>query len=179
MYRINRPFLLTLLAFTLVLPLNVYCIGNFLGAGLQFPLFRYQQTYLGTSLITLARDLDYVTTGILAGRTALSISLGAVGTLFLIAAIALLIIRWQAEYDTVRKPLSLLLAGTCVAYLASIIAQYGPLFHGPAGFCIPVGVPLIAGVAWWAYHAGEEDESNGADDLQEPESDEVPSGDSR
>ncbi|WP_298667067.1 hypothetical protein [uncultured Methanofollis sp.] len=179
MYRINRPFLASLLALTLVLPLNVYCIGTLLGAGLQFPLFRYQQTYLGTSLIFLTRDLDYVTTGIRAGRTARSIVLGCVGTLFLIAAITTLIIRWQAAYDTVRKPLALLLAGACVAYLASAIAQYGPLFHGPAGFCIPVGLPLIAGVAWWAYNAGEDDESDGAGDLPGPESDEVPSGDPR
>ncbi|WP_067049948.1 hypothetical protein [Methanofollis ethanolicus] len=179
MYRINRPFLASLLALTLVLPVNIYCIGNVLGAGLQFPLFRYQQTYLGTSLIFLTRDLDYVTTGILAGRTALSICLGVVGTLLLIAAITFLIIRWQEEYEAARKILSLLLAGAGVAYLASCVAQYGPLFHGPAGFCIPIGVPLIFGVAWWAYNAGEDDESGGAGDLPEPESDEVPSGDSR
>lgn len=178
MYRINRPFLLTLLALTLVLPVNVYCIGTLLGAGLQFPLFRYQQTYLGTGLITLARDLDYVTTGILAGRTALSILLGVVGTLFLIAALALLVLRWQAAYETVRKTLALLLTGAGVAYLASCVAQYGPLLHGPAGFCIPVGLPLIAGVAWWAYHAGGDEESDGTGDRPDPENDDVPSGNS-
>ncbi|WP_342678083.1 hypothetical protein [Methanofollis sp. UBA420] len=163
MYRINRPFLSSLLALTLVLPVNIYCIGDVLGAGLQFPFLRYQQTYLGTSLITLTRDLDYVTGGILTGRSALSICLWIGGTLLLLAAITVFVLRWQEEYETVRKPLSLLLAGAGVAYLASCVAQYGPLFHGPAGFCIPVGVPLIVGVAWWAYHAGEDEEEDKPD----------------
>jgi hypothetical protein len=157
MYGITRPHIAALLALTLLLPVNVYCIGDALGAGLQFPLFRYQQTYLGTGPIALTRDLDYVTTGIIAGRSALSIVLSVGGTLLLIAAITLFVIQWQAEYKTVRKLISLILAGAGVAYLASCVAQYGPLLHGPAGFCIPVGLPLIAGVAWVAYHVGEED----------------------
>ena len=33
---------------TLVIPINIYIIGNFLGAGLQTPLFRFQITGYGS-----------------------------------------------------------------------------------------------------------------------------------
>ena len=167
---------LSALVLLFVSPLTITIIGNNLGAGIRFPLVLYQETVYGTSLIPVWREIDYVAAGLIGGRSACAILLWTLGTLLLLAAVAYLIIR---RYEGHRHTVALLLAGAGVAYLASIIAQYGPLFHGPAGFCIPAGVPLIFGVAWWVYHAGEEDESNGVDDLQEPESDEVPSGDSR
>jgi len=47
--------------------------------------------------------------------------------------------------------------------LASLIQQYGPLLHGPAGIAIPVGLPLVFAVGWWVYRYEEPvvvDESN-------------------
>jgi len=61
--------------------------------------------------------------GIIGGRSALAILLSLLGTFLLAAAGA--------------------------AYLLSCTAQYGPLFHGPAGLCVPVGLPLIFGIAWF------------------------------
>ncbi|WP_265582067.1 hypothetical protein [Methanofollis aquaemaris] len=182
MYRIKRSILSALLALTLVLPANIYLIGGGLGAGLQFPLLRYQQTYLGTNIITLVRDIEYVSSGILGGRSALSVLLWLCGTLLLIAAIGYFVCMWYEDYASIRKLVSLLIAGAGVAYLASVIAQYGLLFHGPAGFSVPVGVPLILGVAWLTYHAEVEEEEfceeeyPDEDDDQEGTSDPSESG---
>jgi len=35
------------------------------------------------------------------------------------------------------------LSGSGILYLASCISQYGPLFHGPAGVSLPLGVPVL------------------------------------
>lgn len=157
-HKIKKSMLSLLLTLLLVLPANVYLIGDGLGAGLQFPLLRYQQTYLGTSLITLVCDFGFVTSGILGGKTALSVLLWIGGTLLLVAAVVYLVCRWYEEYASIKKLLSLLIAGSGIAYLASVIVQYGLLLHGPAGFSIPVGVPLILGTAWLAYHTEIEEE---------------------
>jgi len=48
-----------------------------------------------------------------------------------------------------RSALATLLWTLGVLLLLSCTAQYGPLFHGPAGWCVPVGLPLIFGIAWF------------------------------
>lgn len=52
----------------------------------------------------------------------------------------------------------LLTAGGAVAYLLSCIAQYGHGLHGPAGFAVPVGVPLILTVAGYVMMVEDDDE---------------------
>ncbi|MBP2145901.1 protein-S-isoprenylcysteine O-methyltransferase Ste14 [Methanofollis sp. W23] len=178
-HKITKSTLSALITLILVLPANIYLIGDGLGAGLQFPLLRYQQTYLGTNLITLVRDFEYVSSGILGGKTALSVLLWIGGTLLLVAAVMYLVCRWYEEYASIKKLLSLLIAGAGIAYLASVVVQYGPLLHGPAGFSIPVGVPMVLGVAWLAYHAEIEEEyleeeDPDEDDALEETSDESP-----
>jgi len=135
----------------------IYQISNNLGAGLRFPLVLYQDTVYGTSIIPLWREISYVTSGLIGGRSALAILLWTLGTLLLIAATCLLVVRW---YEEGQRPVALLLAGAGAAFLASCVAQYGPLFHGPAGCCVPVGVPLVFAVAWfvWQGEEGEEEE---------------------
>ena len=156
---IKQLFLVSFLLIILALPINIYVIGDAIGAGLQSPLFRYQQTYLGTSVITLADDLGYVTSGIITGRSALSILLWALGTILLITAAGYLVYSRDEATTAIRKPLALLVASGALAYLLSCIAQYGPLLHGPAGFSVPVGVPLILAVAVYILKAEDDDES--------------------
>ena len=144
----NESFLLYLLAAALILPVNIYLIGEeILGAGLQFSFLRYQQTYLGTNVITLADDLGYVTSGIIGGRSALSILLWALGTALLLVAAGYLIYTRYNSVAGSRRPLALLTIGGAIAYLLACIAQYGPTLRGPAGLTIPVGVPLIVAIA--------------------------------
>ncbi len=152
----TKSLLAPFLAFTLILPVNIYIIGGTIGAGIQFPFLRYQETYLGTNIITILRDLDYITSGVIGGRSALSILVWALGTGLLIAAIGYFAVRREEDYETIRKPLALLTAGGAAAYLLSCILQYGPLFHGPAGLSVPVGVPLILAVAWYIAKVGDD-----------------------
>ena len=56
MTRISLPFLCECLLF--FVPLNIYGIGNYLATGVQWALFRYQQSYLGNSLILIQGDLE-------------------------------------------------------------------------------------------------------------------------
>lgn len=53
--------------------------------------------------------------------------------------------------------IALLVSGGAVAYLLSCVAQYGPTLYGPAGFAVPVGVPLILAVAGYVMKV-EDDE---------------------
>ena len=155
----RQSLLTSLLALTLILPVNVYIIGDSIGAGLQFPFLRYQETYLGTNIITILRDFDYVTSGTIGGRSALSILLWALGTALLVAAAGYLLYHRYDSFTTIKRPLALLTAGGAVAYLLSCVAQYGPTLHGPAGFAIPVGVPLILAVAGYVMTVEDDDES--------------------
>lgn len=159
MYTTKRSIVTLLLALTLILPMNIYIIGDAIGAALQFPLLRYQQTYLGDGVITVLRDFDYVTSGTITGRSALSILLWILGTLLLVAAIIYFAARRQEGYESFRTPLSLLVGGAGGAYLASCFAQYGFTLHGPAGLAVPVGVPLIFAIAAYILKAeGMDDE---------------------
>lgn len=156
----GKPFLSPplLLAAVLLLPTNIYVIGDAVGAGLRFPLFLYQNTTYGTSLIPVWREITYATSGIITGRSAVSILLWVLGTALLIAAITYFAVRREDDYETFRKPLALLVAGGAAAYLLSCVAQYGPTLYGPAGFAVPVGVPLLLGVAGYILTVEEDDE---------------------
>ena len=152
----NRPLLPALLAATLLLPANIYVIGDAVGAGLRFPLFLYQDTTYGASLIPVWQEISYVTSGLIGGRSALSILLWVLGTALLVAALVYFVAKRQEGYETFRKPLALLVSGGAAAYLLSCVAQYGPTLHGPAGFAVPVGVPLILAVAWYIAKVGDD-----------------------
>jgi len=161
------PRTLGLIAACLLAPLTVFTIGDFLGAGLRFPLVLYQDTAYGTSIIPLWREITCVTSGLIGGRSALAILLWTLGTLLLIAAASLLVVRW---YEKGQRPVALLLAGAGAAFLTSCVAHYGPLFHGPAGVCVPVGVPLVFAVAWFMWRGEDGEEEDGEDEPSSSDS---------
>ena len=167
----SRPFLTSLLILLLSCPF-ASIIGDAIGAGLQFPFLKCPAD-LSRQVITVLRDLDYVTSGIITGRSALSIVLWVLGTLLLVAAIVYFAARRQEGYKSFRTPLSLLVGGAGGAYLASCFAQYGLTLHGPAGLAIPVGVPLIFAIAVYILKAEEdgepEYEEEDEDDWEETE----------
>jgi len=161
------PRTLSLLAACLLAPLTVFTIGDGMGAGLRFPLVLYQDTVHGTSIIPVWREITYVTSGLIGGRSALAILLWTLGTLLLIAAACLLVVRW---YENGQRPVALLIAGAGAAFLLSCVAHYGPLFHGAAGVCVPVGVPLVFAVAWFVWRGEEVEGEDGEDEPSSPES---------
>lgn len=160
--------ILSLIVACLLAPLTVFAIGDWIGAGLRFPLFLYQETIYGASLIPVWREISYVTSGIIGGRSALSILAWALGTALLLVAAGYLIYSRGDGITAIRKPLALLIASSALAYLISCILQYGPLLYGPAGFAIPVGVPLILAVAGYVLKVEDEETEDELDDDGEP-----------
>jgi len=106
--------------------------------------------------------------GLIGGCSAIAILLWTLGTLLLIAAATYLIVRW---HDDRRTPVAILVAGAGASFLLSCTAQYGPFFHGPAGCCVPVGLPLIFVIAWFVWQGEEEEEieEDGEDESSPPD----------
>ena len=152
LYDLRFKLLLTTVLF--LVPLHVYVIGDWLGQGLQWALLRFQQSAMGPCVITLARDLEYVSMGIYTGRSAFMVYLWLAGVLVLVAAMCLLLVMVAEERDLETRFSGLLIVSGGFFFLASCVAQYGPLLNGPAGISIPIGVPLVWAVGWVVYRDG-------------------------
>ncbi len=157
-----------LAALIFCVPVSVYVIGPMMGAGIQFPLFRYQETYMGTNSITIVRDLQYVLEGTITGRSALRSILWTAGILSGMAGLVSVAIppRMQGMYSPRRGGICIMGAG--ILYLLALIAQYGPSFSSSGGFAIPVGVPVLL-VAGWLVWSGTLFPSAGETDERVPE----------
>jgi hypothetical protein len=143
----ERPrisYIIMVLLFTL--PQSLYVIGDYLAVGIRFPLFRYQYSAYGSSVISVVRELQYVfgsTVGGLGSRTAIATYLWLAGLVVLFAAAAL-IISWHLldNPDHARFPGPLIII-TGVLFLAWAMVQFGPFFSGPSGYSVPIGVPIL------------------------------------
>ena len=147
MTRLRLPLMFECLLF--FVPLNIYGIGNDLATGVQWALFRYQESYLGNSLIFIHRDLGYVLNGTLRGSSAFSTVIWYLGAFLLVAALFLL--TFAAVQDDTRpvKPAGLLNIAGGVLFLVAMLVQYGPALHSDHGFSLPIGVPLILVTGCW------------------------------
>lgn len=135
-------------------PINVYLIGDAIGAGIQFLLLRFVGSFSGRSIIPVWREVQLVTSGIITGRTALSIALWAGGVIILAGTAALLISnRGEPRKNVVGYGIG------CAFLVVSTMVQYGPLFHGPAGVAIPIGIPALAVIGYLLW----KDVRSGAD----------------
>jgi hypothetical protein len=143
--------------FLCLIPINIYIIGNdFVGAGIQFPFFRFQVSYLGNSVILIIQEISYIYHGIISGASAISLLLWTVGSLLLLVSIIIPFINVQLVLNRNQKSgICILLAG--ILFLLSIVVQYGVYFSGPAGIAIPVGLPVLFLIGWWIYHEGHFD----------------------
>lgn len=162
------PLLLTTLLF--LIPLNIFVIGEWIGSGVQWALFKYQTFFMGNSLITIGNDLEYVSMGAYTGKTAFSVYLWVAGVAVLIVALLLLLAAVaDAEKDRDPRFPGLLIVSGGFFFLASCMSQYGFLLNGPAGFAIPFGIPLVWVVGWWVYRggSGEEEGEMGDEDVSE------------
>ena len=147
----QTDILINLLLF--VIPINIYVIGEWLGTGVQWALFRYQQTYLGSNLLPVSRDIEYITLGVFTGKTALSVIVWFFAVILLVISLVLLVAD-QKEKTVRRKHSGGILIFAGILFLASCMIQYGPLFNGPAGISIPIGVPMILVAGWWMWNGG-------------------------
>ena len=128
------------------MPLQIFIIGDYSGIGVQGAAYRYQTSSYGTSMILITQELMYIVNGIYSGKTALSIILWALGTILFTCTMAYSFIRVTEDDDGFYRQIMFGLVGSCLIYLMSCIAQYGILFHGPAGISLPAG---IVGMLFW------------------------------
>jgi hypothetical protein len=147
-----------LIIFSLFIPITIYIIGDFLGTGIQFAFFRFQDTYLGSSIIPINQELGYVIDGIIQKQSAVSIILWILGSILIIGS---LLITFCNRYSVTNK---LKFAGIFIfcssfIFLISTMIQYSPLFHGPAGTAIPVGLPVLFVIGGWMYMEGRKEEA--------------------
>ena len=167
--KIDSLFLLALFA----LPINIYIIGDFLGAGVQFALVRFQISYQGNSILYVTNDLNYVLLGIYQNLSALSVIFWIIGVLLLVFAIVLLHIS-KINISIIRKRVGLLILTTTILFLASLISQYGPIFHGPAGTAIPIGLPVLFVIGGWMYMEGQKEEAGDEEEEEQVIDEESP-----
>jgi hypothetical protein len=164
MTRLRLPLIVECLLF--FVPLNIYGIGNNLATGVQWALFRYQQSYLGNSLILIHRDLGYVLNGTLRGSSAYSTAFWILGTFLLVAALILLLVATLQDEARMVKPAGLLTIAGGVLFLVAMLVQYGLTLHSDHGFSLPLGVPLILVTGCWlAWGNFCDDETVTADDA--------------
>jgi len=147
----DRRLLLVPVLLLFLIPLNIFVIGDWIGKGVQWALFRYQDTSYGTSLITLFRETEYVTSGIITGKSAVSISLWVAGAFLLVISCIVLAVMIAEEMDEHIQIPGLMVIASGILLLLSCMTQYGPLLSGPAGFSVPVGVPLVWAVGWLIF----------------------------
>ena len=129
--------------FWFILPLQCFIIGNDMGLGIQGAVFRYQMTVRGNSLIPIASELSYVTSGIYSGKTALMVILWTLGSLVLAAITMLSLIYWNRLPRSQLRIILVGLVSASILYLGSCVAQYGLLLSSPAGISLPVGVLIL------------------------------------
>jgi hypothetical protein len=151
----RRSFHLLIHILLVFVPVNIYVIGNWLGTGIQWVFFRYQQTYIGPSFIPVTWDLLYVLNGVISGKTALSLTLWSIGAIIILISISLMFVNYLADFRSSLVPALLLGVGIC-ALLLGMIVQYGISFHTSSGFCIPVGIPLFMGYCLWTLSTERE-----------------------
>jgi hypothetical protein len=134
---------MVLLSFCFFIPLHVYTIGADQGIGIQGSFYRYQETEYGSMLITMMQDIWYVTSGMYSGRTAFSIVLWVTGSIFLVIATLITLIKPNIFNQYNSTVSGFLLIGAGILYVISCIAQFGPFFHGSAGISFPFGGFLL------------------------------------
>ena len=151
----DRRRLFLILNFVIFLiPVNVYVIGDWLGTGIQWILFRYQSTYLGDSILDVWKDLMYVMSGTMGWKTSIAWSLWVVAAGILVLSLIVHLLNYLTSVDGDRITGIIILAGSFLL-LVSDLVQYGILFNGPAGFCIPLGIPLIMVCGWLLIRESE------------------------
>ncbi len=91
----------------------------------------------------IPREINYITMGIYGGKTALSVILWGLGTAMLACTMAYSFIHAETPSLAYYRQVTYGLIVSCVIYLTSCIAQYGILFHGPAGISFPVGIIIV------------------------------------
>ncbi|MGA2162447.1 MAG: hypothetical protein ABSG28_09700 [Methanoregula sp.] len=167
------PLILQCILF--LIPINIFVIGDWLAIGVQWELFRYLQSYLGNSFIFFTGDINFITSGAITGRSALATGFNVTASAFLLLVLCFLLYVYLKKSSAYFKAAAIItIIGGCLFLLSDMI-QYGVLFHGPAGFTIPIGVPIILFFGGWMYRMKFPDnEQEGTGEKETSEKNETP-----
>jgi len=153
-----------------LIPLNIYSIGVAWGSGIQWALVKYQVTSIGTTWFSFIQDIEYVFNGKISGKSALSLVLWSVGSMILLGITILALLFTANGKQSMNRLFGIVTILAGFIYLASCMFQYGPTLSGPAGFCIPIGVPLTWAIGFCIYsdffRINENKETGEHDDIQ-------------
>jgi len=143
------PIFLLFICF--IMPIQIYSIGDGIGAGVQGAFYRYQDSSYGSSFIPVNRDVNYIITGIYGGKTALSTLSWLIGDIMLVFATVLSLMGEKDPDDRKIKIICSFLMVSGILFLISVMLQYGIFLHGDAGISMPFGVPLIVISSWYFF----------------------------
>ena len=91
------------------------------------------------------------------------VTVQVIGVCFLVSSILMQFLEvGSSNYIKKRGGTLIITAG--ILFSSSIIIQYGPLFHGPAGIAIPVGLPVLFVIRGWMYMEGHKGEAGDEED---------------
>jgi hypothetical protein len=142
---------LILQAAVFLIPMNIYVIGDWIGAGVQWVFFRYIQFQERGGILLLHHEIGLILSGILTGKSAFASILWAAGVILVVTATLLIV------YGTARTDPGMIKMGAfgdlggAVFFLFSVILQYGISLNGPAGMTIPFGITVLFVIAYWQY----------------------------
>ncbi|MGD0081321.1 MAG: hypothetical protein ABSB80_11830 [Methanoregula sp.] len=148
--RFRIPLILQIFLF--LVPMNIYVIGDGIGSGIQWLLFRYTSTSMGNGFIFLSREIGFVGSGILSGRSALSTGIWALAAAIIVIATILAIYAYLVGEPSYIRFSAILNFSTAVLLILAIVLQYGISLNGPSGISVPLGIPVILIVAIVQYY---------------------------
>jgi len=146
----SRRYILLFIFFFLVFicPIHFFIIGDGNGYGIQGFFYRYQISSYGISFIPITNEIGYVSSGLITGKSAVSILLWVLGSCTCTTAFFLFLLKFSNLQKKEYTYISGFMYTSCVVLILSSFAQYGFFFSGPAGLSILIGVPMLFAVGW-------------------------------
>ncbi|MGA2121728.1 MAG: hypothetical protein ABSG49_06750 [Methanoregula sp.] len=152
----------------LLIPVDIYVIGEWVGSGIQWVLFRYIVVDNQSALIVLPSEVVLVLNGTINGqRTVFSEIFWFFGACLLLLAFLSIAFSYVKRENKLLKQGALIDAGAGIFFLIALFIQYGFALHGPAGFVIPIGLPILFIIAYWLYReSGRSDDEETAHEKE-------------
>lgn len=142
---------LILQVFIWIIPVSIYVIGDWMGSGIHWLFFRYQQTNMGNSLILIDRETGFVLSKMITGKSAVSIIVWDIGTCLIVLATLLIFYALIQDHEQSMKRAAVCNVTGALALTFSMVLLFGITLNGPAGFAIPFGIPVILIIAYLQY----------------------------
>lgn len=140
--------LIIFLLLVFVVPIHFFIVGDNYGYGIQGFFYRYQEAPQGISFIPLTNEIGYVTSGLIDGKSALSIIMWVLGSFLFYIAFFLFLLKYHADERIHYRIISGLILLSCISLIISSVIQYGIIFSGPAGISILFGIPFLLFFGW-------------------------------